>query len=78
MLGNRLQQRTTHLVIVSRGHAAMFDRLRSRFTESPGVQVIFDRRSTLRDPQIPERRERADSTEKRLGTEGFLVVLIQR
>ena len=74
----RLQRRTTHLVIVSREHAAMFDRLRSRFSYSPGLHVIFDRRKTRRAPQMPDRRQRADSTETRLGTEGFLVVPVRR
>jgi hypothetical protein len=73
----RLLQRTSHLVIVSRGHAAMFDRLWARFADSPGLQVIFDRRKTLRDRQMPERR-RPDSTQPRLGTEGFFVVPIRR
>ena len=56
----------------------MFDRLRSRFSYSPGLQVIFDRRKALRQPQMPERRQRGDSTETRLGTEGFLIVPIRR
>ena len=71
-----LQPRTTHLVIVSRENAPMFDRLRSRFTTySPGVKVIFDRRRMPRQPQIPERRERGESAQTRLWTDGFLVVV---
>jgi hypothetical protein len=71
-----LQQRTTHLVIVSRENGAMFDRLRSRFAiYSPGVEVIFDRRKTPRGPQTPERRARGESTETRLWTDGFVVVV---
>jgi hypothetical protein len=73
----RLQQGTSHLVIVSRDHAEMFERLWARFADSPGLQVIFDRRKTLRDPETRERRERADST-ARLGTEGFVVVPVRR
>jgi hypothetical protein len=73
----RLQQRT-HLVIVSREHPAIFDRLCERFAHAPGLRVIFDRRKTRHAPQqMPERRER-DSTERRLATEGFVVVPIRR
>jgi hypothetical protein len=75
--GGRLQQRT-HLVIVSREHPAMFDRLCARFASSPGLHVIFDRRKRPRDPETRERRERGDSTQTRLGTEGFVVVPIRR
>ena len=74
----RLHRRTSHLVIVSREHAAIFDRLWARFSDLPGLQVIFDRRKALPEPQVPERRERGDSTETRLGTEGFVVVPIRR
>ena len=77
--GGVLQQRTSHLVIVSRENGAMFDRLRSRFTTySPGVKVIFDRRKMPREPQTPERREPGVSTQTRLWTDGFLVVPMQR
>jgi hypothetical protein len=70
--------RRTHLVIVSRDHAEMFDRLCARFADSRGVQVIFDRRKMPRDAETQERRGRGDSTQKRLGTEGFLVLPVQQ
>ena len=65
-------------MIVSREHPAIFDRLCERFADSPGLRVIFDRRKTRHAPQqIPERRDR-DSTERRLVTNGFIVVAIRR
>jgi hypothetical protein len=74
----RLQRRTSHLVIVSREHPAVFDRLCERFADAPGLRVIFDRRKTRHAPQqMLERRER-DSTERRLATQGFIVVPIRR
>ena len=74
--GGVLQQRTSHLVIVSREHPAIFDRLCERFEDSPGLRVIFDRRKTPHEPEMPERRE-GDLTETRLATEGFVVVTIR-
>jgi len=76
--GGVLQQRTSHLVIVSREHPEIFDRLCERFVDSPGLQVIFDRRKTPHEPETPERRERGESVETRLGADGFVVVTIRR
>ena len=70
---NHAARGISHLVIVSRDHPEVFERLRARFADTVGIMLIFDRRKAPESVRSEHRVARA-ARDLRLLTDGFMVV----